>query len=705
MKQKGEPFVNWRMVKAELISLTCIKVTCRGDCQEQVIHWCLQTNTSTRSLDEIKREEETYYLELKDPFPFGEQCVLRADQQQLFVEVTDVVRTKEFDLMFSYTHSDLGVTITTETVKLAVWAPTATRVSILLYSSWHTCEYEKKNCQRSSDGVWRITLPPGCIGKYYVYEVEVNQQIALAVDPYAKFLSINGERAQINIITAKGNADELLSRKSVIYEVHIRDFSIDAQSGITKKGKYMGITEKGTTTLGGKKSGIDYLQELGISFVELLPVQDFGSVDESNWKSTYNWGYDTTHFFVPEGSYSSDPYDPKTRITELKSVIEAFHKKEIAVILDVVFNHVYVREDSALEKLVPGYYFRYDHLGQISDGTGVGNDFASERLMARKMVVDAVEYWLTYFHVDGFRFDLMGILDVETMKEIADKASASKRNVFLLGEGWVLPTAYATEQLATIEQAKEITGVSFFQDEFRDAVKGSTFNESDGGFVSGDLEPTEALLNGLKGSPQFFNKPEQAINYVESHDNYTLWDKLRFVHEDEDDELVKKRHRLATTMVILAQGIPFLHAGQEWYRTKFGVENSYKSPDWINKLNWSNRERHEQYVDYVKGLLKLKRGISLFQIQSYEEVESAFTLLVSKKGCLSYQLEDDKRVMIITFNATARKQKIILPFKGKWQVVVDDLHASLIPLYTLGVDCVIARPISTIVCMYDKSKA
>lgn len=710
LKQKKHPFVNCRLQSAELVTIDILRVTGDGfQFLEDETFWTLASGKGNWLLKPLHIGEGTVELQLDEPFPFGAECYVVLGMEKCLVMVTDVVRTEQFDEMFFYGGNDLGVQYTKEESKFAVWAPTATEVNVICFDSWHQEHGVKHACYREEKGVWRATLTGDQVKKWYKYEVCVNQHWHQVVDPYAKFLSVNGERAMIGSLEQTEPASWPVLQQGptkndvIIYELHIRDFTIGRHNGIQHKGRYLGLTEVGTKDQRGLATGLDYLKELGVTHVELLPLQEFGSIDESDRESAYNWGYDTTHFFVPEGSYATDPYDGYCRVRELKSLIAAFHSRQIKVIMDVVFNHLYIREQSALEKLVPGYYFRYHLNGEVSNGTGVGNDFASERNMARKIIIDAVCYWLDEFQVDGFRFDLMGILDQKTMSEVATHAKARNRDVFLLGEGWDLPTAYPAEQRATINSAKSLTDISFFQDHFRDALKGSTFAHESPGYIGGNSSNIESILNGLQGSPKQSHIPSQSIHYVEAHDNHTLWDKIGQVHPEESQQIIQKRHRLATAMVLLAQGVPFLHAGQEWFRTKYGRENSYNAPDWINQFNWEQRALFQEHVQYIRALIAIRRHHPAFRMESFHAIDRHFNVWIKRQDCVAYHLKevgafDSWNDVIVIHNASSSVQKIPLPKAKNWQVFVDDQAASLIPLYSLGVDCASVMPLSTLVC-------
>ncbi len=698
------------MKSVELVTVDTIRVLLENTYNISKNGWKMINSKGEFPLTVIRVQNREIELRLMHPFIFGEDSYVMYEEMTCSITITEVVRTKEFDQLFYYNGNDLGARYQREQTSLALWAPTATRVNLILYKHWSEEEGESYPCDRGEKGVWRINLQGDFENIYYHFEVYVNHTWRKVVDPYARFLSVNGEKAMIgdNKKTEPKEWPTLKQRSSVndciVYELHIRDFTIDHTNGIVEKGKYKALTEQNTKDLNQFKTGVDYLQQLGITHVEILPVQDFGSIDESDRKKNYNWGYDTTHFFVPEGSYALDPYDPYSRNRELKQAIASLHEKQLRVIMDVVFNHVYIWEESSLDLIVPGYFFRYTEENEISDGTGVGNDFASERKMARKIILDAICYWLDEYQVDGFRFDLMGILDLETMKQIEEMVRKRKQDIMLFGEGWDLPTAYNSEKRAIMKQAKSLKKIGFFQDRFRDALKGSTFEVKQPGYISGNDAYLSEVVNGIKGSQDLFRKPLQAINYIEAHDNHTLWDKLKVIHPIERSSLLQKRHQLGTAIVLLSQGIPFIHAGQEFFRTKHGVENSYNSPDWINVFDWKQRAYFNDSVQYIQTLIQLRRQHFAFRMNSYPLINSHFQLLKAESHCIAYHLKDldaidDWKDIVVIHNAGQEKQVVPLPKSKEFQVVIDDQVASLIPLDKIGGDCAHVSPFSTFVCV------
>ncbi|GGE77605.1 type I pullulanase [Priestia taiwanensis] len=590
-----------------------------------------------------------YECRVPIPLEIGETYdVVDGKGRQTDLQVGAVIRTKEFDGMYAY-DGKLGATYSEEKTVFRLWAPTASHVKLRIYEQMKYVEYDM---QRREKGVWKIECVGDCDGFIYTYLVCVNLVWREATDPYSIGLTVNSEQSvvidlgktpRVNRLSWKGNS----MTDAVIYEAHIRDITSHLQSGIRNKGKYIGIIEEATRDIQGGLTGLSYIKELGITHLQLLPFNDFGGVDEENPSKSYNWGYNPLHYNVPEGSYATNPYDPYNRITELKEMIRVLHQHGIRIIMDVVYNHVYVRESSSFEKIVPGYYFRHDYHGMPSNGTGVGNDLASERKMVRKYILDSIHYWVVEYGIDGFRFDLMGILDVETMNAIRQVVDEIDSSILLLGEGWDLNTPLAYEAKAAIHNADKMPRIAHFNDRFRDGVKGSTFHRHDKGFVSGNVTKKEEILRLVTGSISLrergnalFSHPTQSVNYVECHDNYTMWDKLYVSNKDEEILMRRKRHLLATAFVLLSQGIPFLHSGQEFFRTKHGVENSYNAPDNINQLDWNAKEKHIDIVRYVKALIHIRRSHGAFRFSTAELIRRHMVWLETSDHVLGYTLRD-----------------------------------------------------------------
>jgi pullulanase len=646
------------------------------------------------SLDTELQLDRTYYIEDEH----GNETDL---------QIGAVIRTPEFDEQYYYDGGDLGVTLEGGRTAFKVWAPTATKVKVKItgHDRKSTHQYDML---RGDKGVWSLSLPENKEGCFYTYLTCVNLNWEEAVDPYAKSVSLNSEWGAI-VDLEKSMALESMpgiesKTDSIIYELHIRDFSMQKESGMKHKGAYLAFTEEGTKTSKGVSTGLDYLNDLGITHVELLPVNDFDGVSDLRDDGRYNWGYNPLFFNSPEGSYSSRPEDPYSRINELKSVIQSLHNHGIRVLLDVVYNHVYVKEDSSFEKIVPGYYFRHDVNGMPSNGTGVGNDIASERKMARKFIIDSILFWLHEYKVDGFRFDLMGILDVDTMNSVQEEAEKLLPNVLIIGEGWDLNTPLPQNRKANLRNAAKMPEIGQFNDSFRDGIKGSTFNLYDRGFVLGhsglEKRAAEVLTGsiGLTTETGLFLHPSQSVNYVESHDNHTLWDKISACCSNALER--EKRHILATTMVLLSQGIVFLHAGQEFFRTKQGVENSYRSPDDINQLDWERRTVYQNRVGYIQGLIAIRKAHGAFRFSSRNLIKKHVQADYSNQGSVTLHFQNVKAYgpwneLFVIFHASEETISIPLPSgEAAWKLIADGEKAGLETLEILEDNSVSAGPAS-----------
>ncbi|WP_026582555.1 type I pullulanase [Bacillus sp. J33] len=604
-----------------------------------------------------------------------------------------VIRTEQFDKKFFY-EGPLGFSYTEEKSIFRLWAPTATKVKLKLKANRND-EAQTVEMARGEKGVWSCEVI-GNLDRYlYSFLVCVNLEWREAVDPYAVSVAVNGEYgAIVDLEKTKMVKPELPAliqpTDAIIYETHIRDFTIHPDSGAVRKGMYLGAGEAGTKGGDGEPTCLSYVKQLGITHIEFLPIHDFEGVDERGPKTDYNWGYNPLHFNAPEGSYSTDPGDPYSRIRELKAMVNSIHSEGLRVIMDVVYNHVYIREESSFEKIVPGYFFRHNEFGLPSNGTGVGNDFASERLMARKFIVDSVEFWMKEYQVDGFRFDLMGILDIETMNRIRETADSIDPAAVIIGEGWELNTPIPDDQKANIRNQDKLPGIGQFNDWFRDSIKGSTFNLYDKGYALGNEHYYEAAKHVLAGSiglekkeKGIFNSPSQSVNYVESHDNHTLWDKILVCTEGLEENIQQRKHRLATVIVLLSQGIPFLHSGQEFFRTKEGNGNSYRAPDSINKLDWKRKSRYSDNVEYIKGIIEIRKNIPLFRLSSADLIRKSMRFMDVSAPLIGFVLisfdenADWKRAAVL-LNPSVAERVISLP-DGEWEILADAESAGLMP--------------------------
>lgn len=601
------------------------------------------------------------------------------------------VFSQEFDNLFSYDGDDLGVRYSSAASVFKLWAPTAWEAYLILYRNWDEEPDREEPMVRGDRGTWSLTVDGDLEGWFYTYKVRVGDQWNEAADPYAKAVGVNGEKSGI-VDLATTNPDGWTAVKpesispvdAVIYELHVRDFSIHPESGIQHRGKYLGLCESGTRGPGGVPTGLDHLARLGVTHVQLLPISDYSSrsVDETRLdEPQYNWGYDPQNYNVPEGSYATDPYDPAVRIRELKQAIQCLHDQGIRVIMDVVYNHAYDGYRIHFTKLVPGYYMRYKADGTFSNGSGCGNDTASERKMMRKYMIDSILYWAREYQVDGFRFDLMGLHDIGTLQEIRRRLDEYDPAILLIGEGWNIETALPESLRATLAHAAQLPGIAQFNDSIRNAVKGDIFHRDAKGFVNGGGFLENQVMQGAAGSiayseavTSFALKPDQTVNYVECHDNLTLWDKIELTNPEESSEIRRRMHRLATGIILTSQGIPFLHAGQEFMRTKYGVEDSYSSPDAINQLDWARCAEHGDDVEYMRQLILLRKTHPAFRLKTAEEIRSHLYFENAPDQCVAFTLRnhaggDLDPHLYVLYHALPGCTEIGLPELGPWEVI------------------------------------
>jgi len=488
---------------------------------------------------------------------------LTYDGETYEIAMPNVYSTDTFEQMYTYAGTDLGATWSKEKTLFRVWAPTAQQVLVNLYESGTDGTddlLEQLTMTADVNGTWVAEKSGDLNGVYYTYQVTVDGVTAEACDPYARTTGVNGKRAMVIDLDSTdpegwendcdphaGNA----ITDAVIYELHVRDLSIDPSSGIQNKGKYLGLIETGTTNPNGVPTGIDHIKDLGITHLHLLPVYDYGSVDESRLDTPqFNWGYDPVNYNVPEGSYATDPYSGEVRVKEFKQMVQGLHANGISVVMDVVYNHVYSGGDFCFNKIVPGYFSRISDTGVYSNGSGCGNDTASERAMVRKYIVESVLYWVEEYHIDGFRFDLVGLLDTETINQIIETVHEKHPNVIFYGEGWTMTTnTTKSGVLMTTQVNSEHTpGFSFFSDTIRDALKGSVFNDMEKGYVSGADGKASTIAKSFMGMPSWASSPAQCVNYASCHDNLSLFDKLAISNKDDTVEDRIRMNNLAAAI-------------------------------------------------------------------------------------------------------------------------------------------------------------
>lgn len=604
----------------------------------------------------------------------------------------------EIDRVFA-TDEELGAVYSPERTIFRVWSPIASRVSVNLYrAALSDCPYKRLE-MTAERGVWSAEIGEDLHGVYYTLSLVIGGRERETIDIYAKSAGANGRRGFIYNPALLPKAVPFAAvpkSEAVIYELHVRDFSADESADFKARGKFSALTERGVKNTFGEPAGLDYLADLGITHVHLLPVFDFASVDETAKAPDYNWGYDPLNYFCPEGSYSSDANDGFARVREFKELVNALHERKIGVILDVVFNHVYDVERSPLNLVFPDYYFRHNKDGTPSNGSGCGNETASERAMVRKLICDCLVHWLTEYGVDGFRFDLMGLIDTDTLNLCAERLRAINPDILLYGEGWTGGASpLPEEERGTIENAVKIPAFSLFSDEFRDCVKGSVFSDEDCGYINGNAENRADLMKSALVGGVFHpdiprerencrpDSPLQWINYTECHDNLTFWDKLALSMPNSSEEEGIAADKLGAALIFLAQGLPFIAAGQESLRSKPLPEgngfdrNSYRSPDSVNSIKWNNATANRSIVNYYKGLIAIRKKFSEFRLESAREIraKTAFSDL-GYGAFLAYIGE-----FILAVNPLS--EEVSFTLDGEYEVFANGNRASSEPFSTI----------------------
>ena len=588
---------------------------------------------------------------------------------------------------------------TQERSEFSLWAPTADSARVLLYEDGlEGLPYEvlemKKN---TADGSWKAVAEGDLAGRFYTFRVNVSGQwLEETPGIFATAVGVNGHRAAIvdfRSTDPEGWAEdcrpELRSfADAVVYEMHHRDFSISGNSGISPehRGKFLALTESGTRGPRGVRTGVDHLVELGVTHVHILPSFDYASVDETRLEdNVYNWGYDPVNYNVPDGSYSTDPYDPACRIREFKEMVQALHKAGIRVVLDVVYNHVSDAASQAFERTVPGYFFRMREDGSFADGSACGNETASDREMMRRFMVESVCWWVEEYHIDGFRFDLMGIHDIETMNAIRAAVSGIDPSVLIYGEGWAASAPlYDGSLLAMKANTWEMPGIAAFSDEMRDALRGPFSDNSKAGFLGGVPDLEESVKFGVAGAVQhpgvdysavnysdtcWASEPTQMISYISCHDDMCLRDRLTATLPGASEAELLRLDKLGQTVVFTSQGIPFIYAGEELFRTKQGVHNSYNSPDAINAIDWSFKNRYSDLYDYYRGLIALRKAHPAFRLGDADQIREHLEFLDAPDGVVAWRLTghaggDPCEEIVVVINSRKEAVSVTVPGQG-----------------------------------------
>ena len=611
------------------------------------------------------------------------------------------VPTSDYGAYPTYLGPDLGLTWRGPLATLRVWAPTAQALTLRLYTAGTGGPAQAAHAMRRAEGgTWTYSLPSGTTGFYTVQATIGGVKKAEVADPYAHAVGLNGQRGAVlnpALTQPPGWANDLRpalkqTTDIVIGEVHVRDLSMHPQSGIRHKGKFLGVAQVGTRGPAGVSTGLDHLVELGLTHVHLLPTNDFASIDEAApaRANRYNWGYDPLNYSVPEGSYATDASDPAVRIREFKQLVENLHGQGLRVVLDVVYNHTADAGRSSFEQLVPGYYYRQRPDGTLSNATACGNEIASERPMVRKLIVESVAYWAREYHADGFRFDLMGVLDIETMRAVRVALDQQDHSIFLYGEGWTAgPSPLPEARRAVKANMARLPRIAAFGDELRDGVKGHYARQTEPGFASGQPGLEESVKFGIVGAtphPQvdyakvnyskaaWATAPGQAINYVACHDDRVLWDKLTVANPGASEAELLQMDLLSNVIVFTSQGVPFLPVGDEFLRTKGGSSNSYNQPDSVNQLDWGRKAKYVAVYEFYRKLLSLRRNHPAFRLATAELVQQHLEFLPAKPGIIAYRLKnhaggDAWADIIVIFNGNRSADSFTLP-RDTYKVVL-----------------------------------
>lgn len=604
-----------------------------------------------------------------------------------------------FDQYPNYSGSDLGLTYSPAKSFFRIWAPTAEKAELLLYQEGLGGEpISRINLDKAEQGTWKALLPGDQGGKYYAFRVLINGNWSREVpDPYARVVGVNGRRGQIADPSQSSPAGWSKDKSpafthktdAILYELHVRDASIHANSGIRQKGTFLGLAEKGTRNAAGMATGIDHLKEMGVTHIHLLPSYDYTTVDETKLDSPqYNWGYDPLNYNTPEGSYSTNPYDGRVRIREFKTLIQSLHQAGMRVVMDVVYNHTMFTEHSWFNELVPGYYYRQNADGSFSNATACGNETASERTMMRKFMLESVLYWVKEYHIDGFRFDLMGVHDIETMNLLSSALHQVKPDILLYGEGWTAGSSPLPDSSRALKKnAYRLDRIAVFSDDLRDGIKGSVFDVKDKGFASGKPDMEESIKFGVVAAvahPQvdyskvnysrapYSAEPYQTISYCECHDNHVLWDKLALSVPELSAAERREMHKLSLAIVLSAQGIPFLHAGTEFLRTKKGNENSFDAGDAVNAIDWDLKTFNKDVVDFVKRLIRMRKAHPAFHLETAEQIRQQLRFMEGlPANMVAYTLNgkasgDKWQQILVVYNGSSSQQQLALP-GGSWK--------------------------------------
>lgn len=591
-------------------------------------------------------------------------CVENEEEERSELYTGKIVRTELFDNIYRYKKNDLGVTYTSSSSKFKIWTPVAKTVKLELTSPNGSTQIH--DMLYTNSGVWRLLLEGDFERYMYRYLVYVNGKEQTVTDPYAMASAPNATHSVIvdwskTYVMKEERPFVGEMQDAIIYETSVRDFSMDPNVPFQHRGKFLGLIEGGLKTPGGNPAGLDHMKRLGITHVQLMPFFDFDGIDELVEDGRYNWGYNPRQYNVPQGWFATDPQDPYNRINELKQTIDTLHKEGIGVIMDVVYNHVADPFHFPIEKLVPGYLYHVDREGIYTNVSGCKNDLATHRKMVRKFIIDSVLFWTNEYKMDGFRFDLMGLIDFETMNEIRQELHSISNSIIVYGEGWKMHQTNMADRMAHMRNKNVLHTIGFFNDTFRETIKGATFKPENPGYAFGINEHPEIVMEILLGSAHnryLFKYASQSINYVECHDNHTFFDKG--LHITKDLEVIRKAQKLATSMVILAEGVPFLHSGQEFYRTKQGVENSFESPDAINTIDWTLIDQHNKDIEDLATLIAFRKEHHSLRMRTQSDLSQYAEVLVLPTDSTMVHLTNGTQILLF-FKPTTDEETFVVP--------------------------------------------
>lgn len=598
-------------------------------------------------IEQSHQEEEGIIYQLSSPYPLSlteEYTIYDQDRNATELGYGKIVRSQVFEQAFTYDGTNLGSHYTPSETHFAFWAPISKKVFLILEGTPYAMKKEEK-------GVWETTVSGDLDGASYHYLHNVNGQWLSVHDPYALSSQANsGDSYVINrkkLDTPRRASTQIPPSQAIIYEMSVRDFSQQAELGFQHPSQFLGLTE--SPKLNEMAIGMDYIKQLGVTHIQLMPVYDFGSVDECYPQAVYNWGYDPVQYNVPEGSFSSKPNDPYARISELQTAIQAYHDANISVIMDVVYNHVYHAEEYAFERIVPGYFYRYNENDEKTDGTFCGNDVASERSMVRHYIIQSLKQWTSLYGFDGFRFDLMGILDIHTMQEIERELRTLHPHIYLYGEGWKMDTGLDSHLLAHQYHADLLPSYAFFNDNYRDTIKTILSNPQE--LVNQHLhEKVQHLLTGSRFS--HFISPEQSLNYIECHDNATAFD---YFHIEQPDWSIHQQKRAASfglQLILISQGMAFLHSGQEFFRTKNNIDNTYNLPDTVNHLDWMRAYEYREHIQFIRELIAFRKQHPMLTQPDYQSIQQTCDFHWLTEYVLRYTITSNEKQIqcIINFS-------------------------------------------------------